>query len=625
MSIQDIGDGGQFDTYNLQAEIKRNIEEIMQASKVEEISGNMEALKELVEDIPQLKIEQPVNEDKFSTKKIDEELKSRFQEYLSEENDGQISILEAGHEGGYDQIEGQLTIEEVSMRWERTRRAAKQALLEAKEQELIHYKQEALEKANKLLDKLLETGEKARAGFPIPVLSAGGNVVSGEFNIPIIQQDKNKNEIADVSQEQEIIERLELEEQESDSEHVQENSSEEDALKSAAQEDLLAAEDSEHGAGMEAAEQPPEEKQDEEYLLDSEYAILDPQFYEEEEEVDFKEKTPEDTDSNEFVKAESTQDLSPEETLKSINDMLQGEIDRLTREQNTTVEMLASVPKQDIEVLSEGDRYSEEEIASLPEDEPAELSGEERKLLSYFAGITGMESHIVNALAAAKSGLFTGGAISFGHIIIQGRRGSGKTRLAQNIIKVLQSQTGKPEGNIGKISAEKLNEKDVGTVVDKIGGGVLIIENAGALSNDSVMSLSISIEGDTKGTLIILEDSREEISGLLKRYPRFAKKFSEPISIPVMTIDELVNFGKLYAAESGYIIDEMGILALYDRVNIMSTPTSPATVLDIKVLLDNAIALANKTRFKRLFGIFKSKSDDESGLKVLQERDFRED
>ena len=636
MSGQDMESDGQFDTQNLQAEIKRNIEEIMQASRVEEISGNMEALKELVEDIPSLKMEQPAEEDKAAVKRIDEELKSKFQEYLSEETDGQISIFEAGREGDYDQIEGQLTIEDVSLQWEKTSRAARQALLEAKEQELTHYKKEALEKANELLDKLLESdGTKEEAAFSIPVLNAGGNVVAGEFNIPIIKQDsqdKGENEyISPLKEPEDSGQGADMEDSESAAEN--EKATEKEAIEDtepvgeSVREDSKDKEEPDTEAKdsieeqIQAGEEAPAES---EYLLESEYALLNPEIYDTDAD-NADEAFAEDISEAETDKEESNRDLSPEETLKSINDMLQNEIDKLTREQNAAVEILSSEKEQDTKELLEEQPYSREEIESLPLEETLlELNNEEKKLLSYFAGIAGMESHIASALKAARSELKTGDAMKSGHIIIQGRRGSGKTRLARNMVKVLQSETGRLEGDIGRISAEKLNEKGVGAIIDKIGGGVLIIEDAGKLSNDSVVSLSISIERDDRGTLVVLEAARAEINELLKRAPRFAKKFSDPISIPVMTIDELVNFGKLYAAESGYVIDEMGILALYDRINIISTPARPATVLDIKILLDEAIEVANKTRFKGLRGLFKGKKG-QAGQRVLQERDFRED
>lgn len=613
---------GQFDTQNLQAEIRKNIEEIMKASEVEEVSGNIEAIQSLIEDIPHIQMEEEFsNEEKKShTQKLDAQLKSKFEEYLSEEFDGQISLIETGREKIDDQIEGQVTIEDITNRWEKTKRAAEQALLERKQQELLRFKEEAIAKASDVLDRIIESEtanqkpKEEKNTFHIPKIEPEGKVTGDTFEIPIITLRETKELPTITPEDIEEIARQAREETLLDAQaspnyvptkeikefpRIQISLPQDTAIESEEVPDI----------GTFVEEVPIADNWDMLELSDEDHLpLLDPNFLT--------------TIWEEEAKRWITSDISAEQALKDINEMLQQEIDKLSGEAEEEIvedtegslnESIGGNTTTDLPLI---------DISDIGSEIPTHLSDMEKEELSIFAGIPGMEASLCKALSGAKETIGGNAPKLKGHIIIQGREGCGKTKLAQSIIKILQMETGHPNGNVGKISASKLNEKDVRLIIEKIQGGALIVEKAGELSKETIVSLNVGIEGDNSGTLFIMEDSRDGIDNLLKQDPRLAKKFTEKISIPIMTIDELVNFARIYAAEEGYVIDEMGVLALYDRVNLSGLPNQPASIAVVKDIVDDAINSAKSRKFKGLFGLFSNKAEDDSKNPILQERDF---
>jgi energy-coupling factor transporter ATP-binding protein EcfA2 len=269
----------------------------------------------------------------------------------------------------------------------------------------------------------------------------------------------------------------------------------------------------------------------------------------------------------------------------------------------------------------------EEQVEEPVEDttSPTELTEEEKAIFSYFIPIAGMEQSLCRALSGLRAKVNEPNTAKNGNIAIQGGVGSGKTTLATNIIKVLQEQTGKPTGNIGKIDGKRLNEKDIKQLFSAVAGGCLIIEKAGQISSESAVTLSILMESDNTGIIVVLEDTKENLQQLLHANASFAKKFTERINIPVLTIDELVNFGKIYALELGYNIDEMGVLALYDRINIKFRPDQPVYVTGVKEIVDEAIDHAERGGLGGFFGRLGSKHYDDEGNLILQEKDFQDE
>jgi hypothetical protein len=244
------------------------------------------------------------------------------------------------------------------------------------------------------------------------------------------------------------------------------------------------------------------------------------------------------------------------------------------------------------------------------------LTEEEKELFSFFLPIPNMEKTIMSVLTGARERLLKEGVSSRGNIIITGGRGSGKTTLAKALIMTLQNEIDKPGKNIGKIDAEKLNGKDLQELYSRIKGGCLVIEGAGDLLLDTEVSLSLLMDNDTEGTLVILEDNKAGIERAISTYAQFAKKFTERISIPVFRIDELVTFGIKYADDAGYNVDEMGRLAMYDRISKAQRGDRPLYLKDIIEIMDEAIDRSNSK------GFFHRKKVDEDGRPMLVEKDF---
>ena len=248
------------------------------------------------------------------------------------------------------------------------------------------------------------------------------------------------------------------------------------------------------------------------------------------------------------------------------------------------------------------------------------LTKEQAKLFAYFTSVQGMSQQL-SVLFKESSGREKNNS-SRGNLTITGERGNGKTTLAIDIVKALQRQDRIGGKKLAKISGRKLNTKDVYDVLTRLKGGALIIESAGGLSDATMMALSLAMETDTGGLLVILEDSAEEIQQLFVRNRNFASKFDHTIDIPVFTNDELVAFGKSYALEQEYTFDEFGILALYDRIGSRQTNDHLVTVAEVKEIIDAAIEHAEKGSFRHLFEKVTKKSVDEFGNRLIREADF---
>lgn len=262
------------------------------------------------------------------------------------------------------------------------------------------------------------------------------------------------------------------------------------------------------------------------------------------------------------------------------------------------------------------------EIGIAPEEEPTrKLSEEQKEIFSYFVPVTGMEQQLCQVLEGVLHRKGKGGSSGTGNILIMGGRGSGKTVLATDIIKAVQKSGGHPEGKVGKITGESLNQKDLSQLIKKIAGGYLIIERAGEISQETATRLALLMDQDTDGLLFILEDTRKGIEKALSLDANFAKKFTERIKIPVFTSDELVEFAKAYAFEQECEIDDMGILALYNRISNIQKLDEATTLTEVKEIVDMAISSAERGGFKKLFG---GKKFSPEGYLYLREKDFEE-
>lgn len=258
-----------------------------------------------------------------------------------------------------------------------------------------------------------------------------------------------------------------------------------------------------------------------------------------------------------------------------------------------------------------------------PEIEPLtvdqlHLSYAEKEIFSYFMPIDGMEAQISNAMVGAINHIERGQKKS-GHIVIEGEAGTGKTQLATGLVKALQSHIGRPAGGIGRISGDKINQKDIRELFTKIVGGSLVIESAGRINRETAINLGLMMNSDISGILVILEDNKKGIEKAMNLDPSFTKMFTEKISIPAFSIDDLVAFAKQYAKEAGYSIDEMGTLALYNRINSIGRYNHTTSVSEVSEIMDEAIESAEKVGF---FAKHSSKRTDEEGLIILREKDF---
>ncbi len=265
------------------------------------------------------------------------------------------------------------------------------------------------------------------------------------------------------------------------------------------------------------------------------------------------------------------------------------------------------------------------ERALVLEMTPSETAGkylteEQEEIFAYFMRVRGMKKQLVKLLAGDH--VYAGrGDSKEGNLIITGHPGNGKTTLAIDIVKAIQKQRKVKGGKLAKVTGDGFNKKNPDEVIKKLGGGALIIERAGGLSAENMEKLCLAMEGETNGLLVILEDDAAEIAALLEKNQRFADKFNRSVEIPIFTNDELVAFGKSYAAEREFYFDEMATLALYDCIGVRQTSDHVVNVAEVKAFVDDAVAHAEK-KSRGFFVKLSKKRVDEDGNKLLLEEDF---
>lgn len=317
-------------------------------------------------------------------------------------------------------------------------------------------------------------------------------------------------------------------------------------------------------------------------------------------------------DENELHVVESAPDEELEKMLVQATQMFV---------ENANVEVpvgKAAAVSQDTGVLPE---------IKLPDDLKEEqkaydLTEEQKELFSYFLPVPGMEDQIRQILLGAKSRLGNSVTSLTGNILIQGEEGSGKTVFATSLIKAIEKEVGNEDAKIGKISASSLNGKDFAALIPQIDGGYLIIDKAGELNRETALRMSQLMEQNTRGMVILLEDTRAGIRKAMQLDFGFAKKFTEKVDIPIFTIDELVEFGKSYAKEMECTIDQMGVLALYNRINNIQKLERATTLAEVKDIVDEAIENAEGGGIKKAFGSIFSKKYNENDYLILHEKDF---
>ena len=734
-----------FNTMNLQEELAKSMQQIMEATERETVNDTMDSIKKIVNDIPYLSGDmeetgQEVFDQERINEAVDEKLKADFEKRMASEYgkrprpaDKRVS----------DQISGQMSIEEVLSEWEKTKLAAEEAIAAAEQKKLELAKEQALREANEIMGRLQSL---------LPVLSAEpGDEMDEEAQTVAAALRSNDPNIKDPDEK----ERDEIEKQIIVQTIARETAAAEAAAKKAAEkaaektaekagsgreqkgfgilgkakhaeaEDAKKQDDSikepEIDISVKAAEEPESAAAEEVTAEEPEIAVTEEVTAEEPEPAVTEEAAAEEPEIavTEEVTAEEpeitvTEEAAAEEPEPAVTEEVTAEGPEITvteeaaeePEPAVTEEVTAEEPEPAVteeaaaeepekEDSASSDRLSEtqrlenilasaaidinmeeqpeekvpsqaaakpvqadapetewkrqEETAPVPETEQASesapeekqeaeasplqeeiqesedtasyggiLSEEDRKMFSYFLPVPGVEEQICQVLRDAENHIGHTVTSLTGNIIVQGEEGSGKTVLATSLIRAIQKIVGKEDAKIGKISAEALNRKDFSALVPRLEGGYLIIDKAGELTKQTVQKMSAVMEKNTQGLVIILEDDSAGIRKALGQDPLFAKKFTGRVKIPVFTIDELVEFGKSYAQEMECVMEDMAVLALYNRINNIRRLDHPTTLAEVKEIVDQAIESAEGGGIKKLF----AKKYNTNDYLILREKDF---
>lgn len=631
-----------FNTQNLQEELQKSMQQIMQATEKETVTDSMDNIKKLVEEIPYLQLPKEEydqsGEDENnlahieSDHEIDDSLKINFKELLAEEHDGQLGMYMPEKTALEHQITGQMSIEEVLAEWEKTKYAAEVALEDAKQRRLESAKARALQEAEEIMGRLADIIPKLDAGIaPKDILQ--DQYIEGKP----LENDRAAAMVANMNQIlQEEIERISTETANIDKQLAKAagSAATETASQiagsvatetapqiagSVAETALQAAASEEETSGQ---EEPSELEVNEDEIAEEVSEMMQtPENMEIPEEDQLQESWTEE-EKEDFSQADQ-EDEMPEVRAQeqSADDYDVITADTIDLGKVVTDQTLAETVEHTVDAESVLPQISE------PEDEEdfeavTSLSEELRGIFTYFVSIKGMEEQICQALTGAARHLKTGKDASTGNMVIQGGSGSGKTVLATAMVKALQKETGRPKGKVGKIEASALNKKDVASLLKKISGGCLIIEKAGDISKETAVRLSLLLKSDTSGLFVIMEDTHRGIEKALGRDEGFASRFSEKINIPIFTSDELVSFAKAYANELGYTIDEMGILALYNSISNIQKYDKATTLTEVKEIVDDAIHKSEKGGLRKAFSIITSRRYDDEDYVILREKDF---
>ncbi len=638
-----------FNTVNLQQEIAKGMQQIMEAKGKNEVADTMDTIKKIVEDIPYLKLEkeqeeyvqQPEETEHIATdEEIDGSLKLNFKELLGEDADGQMSMVMSEKTQLEHQITGQMSIQDVLEEWEKTRHAAEIALKEAEQQKLESAKARALQEAGDIMERLNDVIPKLDAGVtpkelleeeylkvPVDIIEQKAAVKEPEEEQKPDMQELYADETVDEVQEpQEAPEDTIDEAQESQEapkeaiDEVQESQEVPEEAIDEVQESQEAPEDAADEAKEPVGEPEDiimaEESEKDEILMQP--TTMMPEITDDMLNVD--------DDTSDDETSQEKENVSEKRDFDHVTSFIEQEIAKMTAKNpglEKKLDMAKTRKMPDISLPEDLD--SEEDDSKLKETKHIkELTSEQKAIFSYFIPVKGMEDQICKAYNAVLDHFNRKENASTGNLIIQGEQGCGKTMLATSFIKVLQKDGEQLTGKMGKIDAAALNKKDVQQVVRKITGGCLIIERAGDIDRSIAAQLSFLMEHDITGTLYILEDTSKGIKKALSMDEGFASKFTEKISVPIFTNDELVLFAKSYSAELGYKIDEMAILALHNRISNIERIDQATTLTEVKDIIDEAIDREAHSGLKKAISILTARRYTDDDRIVLKEDHFRE-
>ena len=638
-----------FNTVNLQQEIAKGMQQIMEAKGKNEVADTMDTIKKIVEDIPYLKLEkeqeeyvqQPEETEHIATdEEIDGSLKLNFKELLGEDADGQMSMVMSEKTQLEHQITGQMSIHDVLEEWEKTRHAAEIALKEAEQQKLESAKARALQEAGDIMERLNDVIPKLDAGVtpkelleeeylkvPVDIIEQKAAVKEPEEGQKPDMQELYAEETVDEVQEPQeepedtIDEAPESQEEPEEAiDEVQESQEEPEEAIDEVQESQEEPEEAAYEAKEPVGE--PEDiivaEESEKDEIFTQPTTMMPEITDDMLNVD--------DDTSDDETSQEKENVSEKRDFDHVTSFIEQEIAKMTAKNpglEKKLDMAKTRKMPDISLPEDLD--SEEDDSKLKETKHIkELTSEQKAIFSYFIPVKGMEDQICKAYNAVLDHFNRKENASTGNLIIQGEQGCGKTMLATSFIKVLQKDGEQLTGKMGKIDAAVLNKKDVQQVVRKITGGCLIIERAGDIDRSIAAKLSFLMEHDITGTLYILEDTSKGIKKALSMDEGFASKFTEKISVPIFTNDELVLFAKSYSAELGYKIDEMAILALHNRISNIERIDQATTLTEVKDIIDEAIDREAHSGLKKAISILTARRYTDDDRIVLKEDHFRE-
>lgn len=577
----------------------------------------------------------------------------------------QSEIKEIKHTGEKTDAEevasAQASIEEVLEEWKKTKRAAEAAMAAADQKKLEMSKENALLEAGQIMDRLktLIPILSATPGedLPVPEDTVAAKLASDD-TMKAADEEAAENESAAAPEETENVEASDettaakAESTDSDDDAVMKSASAENSTDQA-ETSVVEEADSDLEKEMAQENSEADDTADDTVSTDTSDSVVEediaaadisgvtremPDLSAYQSRVSAE--TPDESAHTEAGDAETTdteaasetvsvsmEDQADENELHVVESAPDEELEKMLVQatqmfvENANVEVpvgKAAAVSQDTGVLPE---------IKLPDDlkeeqKAYELTEEQKELFSYFLPVPGMEDQIRQILLGAKSRLGNSVTSLTGNILIQGEEGSGKTVFATSLIKAIEKEVGNEDAKIGKISASSLNGKDFAALIPQIDGGYLIIDKAGELNRETALRMSQLMEQNTRGMVILLEDTRAGIRKAMQLDFGFAKKFTEKVDIPIFTIDELVEFGKSYAKEMECTIDQMGVLALYNRINNIQKLERATTLAEVKDIVDEAIENAEGGGIKKAFGSIFSKKYNENDYLILHEKDF---
>lgn len=475
--------------------------------------------------------------------------KSKFDNILSQEYDGQISLVVPESEKIEKQITGQMSIEDIMAEWERMKKENEQKRAEDVRRHVLEqtgnlFKDFEISSKSGLLEQL--DGESGTASVVLP----------GTKELPSDLED-----LEDIGEEP-------VQEEEVPEENVPEQAE---------------------------TEELPEEEEPTEIV-----------------EIEETEEETEDTaEAEEIEEAEEVEEEDSEEPEEA------DEVEEIEEVPETIEEAAATEEEAERKADAEEADVSETDEAGEPEQTEARaLTDEERELFGQFIQSKGSRRQIVNALDNISLAAYTG------NIIVTGDAGVGTMTLAKNLIREVQMTDHNFSGRVAKITASALNKKDIPSTFAKLSNGALIVQSAGNLNKETTKALYKTLNNENQGIIVVLEGTKKSIDRMLEENENLLERFNARIDVEALGDDALVSFGRKYAHQMEYSIDEMGMLALHTRISDMQTMDHAVTIYEVRDIIDEAIEHADRKNVKHFFDILFGKRYDEEDMIILREHDF---